>query len=87
MAWDFCADPDFEPTLDWVRSFVDDELRPIEPLLPHLSRTLSPQRGKRSLTAAGQGIANRLPREWTRRASRASRKSSTYLPVPMSPLS
>ena len=28
MAWDFCADPDFEPTLDWVRSFVDDELTP-----------------------------------------------------------
>src|SRR5260370_40200398 len=38
MAWDFCADPDFEPTLEWVRNFVDDELRPIEPLLPHLSR-------------------------------------------------
>ena len=37
MAWDFCADPDFRLTLDWVRSFVDDELRPIEPLLPHLS--------------------------------------------------
>lgn len=37
MAWDFCADPEFEPTLGWVRGFVDDELRPIEPLLPHLS--------------------------------------------------
>ena len=38
MAWDFCADQDFEPTLDWVRSFVDDELRPIEPLLLDDSR-------------------------------------------------
>jgi acyl-CoA dehydrogenase len=37
MAWDFCTDPEFEPTLDWVRGFVDDELRPIEPLLPQLS--------------------------------------------------
>ena len=42
MAWDFCADQDFQTTLDWVQRFVDDELRPIEPLLPHLS----PQQAK-----------------------------------------
>jgi len=32
MAWDFCPDPDFQPTLDWIRRFVDEELVPLEPL-------------------------------------------------------
>jgi acyl-CoA dehydrogenase len=37
MAWDFCADADFQRTLDWVERFVGDELHPLEPLLPYLS--------------------------------------------------
>jgi acyl-CoA dehydrogenase len=37
MAWDFCADPDFQPTLDWITGFISDEVQPLEPLLPQLS--------------------------------------------------
>jgi acyl-CoA dehydrogenase len=37
MAWDFCADPDFQPTLDWITTFITEEVHPLEPLLPHLS--------------------------------------------------
>lgn len=37
MAWDFSPDPDFKPQLDWIESFVADELLPLEPLLPTLS--------------------------------------------------
>jgi acyl-CoA dehydrogenase len=36
MAWDFCADQEFQSTLDWVQCFVDEELRPIEPLITRL---------------------------------------------------
>jgi hypothetical protein len=32
MAWDFCADPDFQPTLDWITGFISDEVHPLEPL-------------------------------------------------------
>ena len=37
MAWDFCADQDFQPTLDWITSFIAEEVQPLEPLLPQLS--------------------------------------------------
>jgi acyl-CoA dehydrogenase len=37
MAWDFCADPDFQPTLDWITDFIAEEVQPLEPLLPQLS--------------------------------------------------
>jgi acyl-CoA dehydrogenase len=55
MAWDFCADQDFEPTLDWVRRFEDDELRPVEPLLPHLS----PQQAKSLLDPLKEQVRER----------------------------
>lgn len=32
MAWDFEADADFQPQLDWIRKFVDEELIPLEPI-------------------------------------------------------
>lgn len=37
MGWDFCAEPALQSTLDWISHFVNDELHPLEPLLPHLS--------------------------------------------------
>ena len=37
MAWDFCADENFQSTLDWITQFVADEIHPLEPLLPQLS--------------------------------------------------
>ena len=55
MAWDFCADPDFQRTLDWVQRFVDEELRPIEPLLPHLS----PQQAKNLLDPLKEQVRER----------------------------
>ncbi len=30
MAWDFSTEPEFQAKLDWIRTFVDDEIIPIE---------------------------------------------------------
>ena len=30
MGWDFATDPDFEPTLAWIREFVDETIIPID---------------------------------------------------------
>ncbi len=38
MAWDFCTDPAFQKTLDWIRAFVDDEIIPLELLQDQLSQ-------------------------------------------------
>ena len=38
MAWDFQTDPEFQAQLDWMRAFIDDELIPLEPVLPELPR-------------------------------------------------
>jgi acyl-CoA dehydrogenase len=32
MAWDFSTEPDFEAKLDWMRSFVREEIIPLETL-------------------------------------------------------
>ncbi|MBK7952115.1 MAG: acyl-CoA dehydrogenase family protein [Deltaproteobacteria bacterium] len=32
MAWDFETEPEFQAKLDWMRSFIDDELIPLEPV-------------------------------------------------------
>ena len=45
MAWDFSAEPELQETLDWVQTFVDEELMPLEPLLP----TLDEQAQQRAL--------------------------------------
>jgi acyl-CoA dehydrogenase len=37
MSWDFCADPAFQDTLDWIAEFVATEVHPLEPLLPRLT--------------------------------------------------
>ena len=34
MAWDFSTEPEFERELAWMRSFVDDEIMPLEALAP-----------------------------------------------------
>ncbi len=36
MAWDFETEPEFQQKLDWMRSFIDDELIPLEPVLKDL---------------------------------------------------
>ena len=38
MAWDFSTDPEFEAKLDWMRSFVREEIMPLE-TLAHYWRT------------------------------------------------
>ena len=30
MAWDFSTDPEFPAQLDWMRTFVDEEIEPLE---------------------------------------------------------
>jgi acyl-CoA dehydrogenase len=37
VAWDFSPDPEFQPQLDWVKRFIDEELIPLEPLRQELS--------------------------------------------------
>ena len=32
MAWDFETEPEYEAKLAWARSFVDDEIIPLETL-------------------------------------------------------
>jgi len=32
MAWDFSTDPEFETKLDWMRTFVREEIMPLETL-------------------------------------------------------
>ncbi|CAN5818497.1 acyl-CoA dehydrogenase family protein [soil metagenome] len=34
MAWDFSTEPEFEEKLEWVRSFVRDEVEPLDVLFP-----------------------------------------------------
>jgi acyl-CoA dehydrogenase len=33
MAWDFETDPEFQVELDWMRSFIDTQIIPLEPIL------------------------------------------------------
>ena len=33
MSWDFENDPEFQPKLDWMRTFIDEKLIPLEPIL------------------------------------------------------
>ncbi len=37
MAWDFETDPEFQEHLDWMRSFVDDEIIPLEAVWDEMS--------------------------------------------------
>ena len=34
MAWDFSTEPEFEKKLDWVRTFVRDEVEPLDAVFP-----------------------------------------------------
>ena len=45
MAWDFCTEPEFQAHLDWMTSFVREEIWPLETLdlgLQQLDRALAP---------------------------------------------
>jgi acyl-CoA dehydrogenase len=35
MAWDFSTEPEFEEKLDWIRTFVRDEVEPLDTLFPN----------------------------------------------------
>ena len=39
MAWDFETDPEFQEKLDWVESFVSEEVEPLDLLFPGLAFT------------------------------------------------
>lgn len=34
MAWDFSTDPEFQEKLDWIRTFVEQEVEPLDVLFP-----------------------------------------------------
>ena len=61
MAWDFATDPEFQEQLDWMRTFVREEIWPLETLIDeHLrgrtaggcTRPLQEQVKERGLWAA-----------------------------------
>ena len=35
MAWDFSTEPEFEAKLEWTRTFVREEIMPLETLAEH----------------------------------------------------
>ena len=39
MAWDFSTEPEFEAKLDWMRTFVREEIWPLETVLGELDQT------------------------------------------------
>src|SRR6516164_3035010 len=39
MAWDFATEPEFQRQLDWIDSFVRDEVEPIDALFPRVDTT------------------------------------------------
>ncbi len=44
MAWDFDTDPEFQKQLDWVNSFVREEVEPLEHVLGHPADVHDPRR-------------------------------------------
>src|SRR4051812_33463417 len=42
MAWDFSTEPEFQAELDWIRTFVDEQVEPLSLLWPHLNYTPPP---------------------------------------------
>ena len=38
MAWDFCTEPEFQQTLDWIREFVDEEIIPLEMIMDDMNQ-------------------------------------------------
>ena len=35
MAWDFSTEPEYQEELEWVRTFVRDEIEPLDLAFPH----------------------------------------------------
>jgi acyl-CoA dehydrogenase len=42
MAWDFSTDADFEPQLEWMRTFVHDEVAPLDLVFAHYDHRVPP---------------------------------------------
>ena len=77
MAWDFSTDPEFQEQLDWMRTFVREEIWPMETIIGELDqagfdRIYAPAAG------AGARPAACGPRTSTpSSAARASARSSS----------
>ncbi|MBS9376325.1 acyl-CoA dehydrogenase family protein [Rhodococcus sp. B50] len=46
MAWDFETDPEFQEKLDWVQTFVDEEVAPVDRVIEHAWDVTDPTRNK-----------------------------------------
>lgn len=55
MAWDFSPDPEFAEQLDWVETFLAEEVAPLEPLLD----ALAPETFERALAPLKQQVRDR----------------------------
>jgi acyl-CoA dehydrogenase len=59
MAWDFCAEPNFQPALGWIEKLVADQLRPLETRLAYLGH----EDAQRALAPLEQQMRGQGP--WT----------------------
>ncbi|MBX7432831.1 acyl-CoA dehydrogenase family protein [Mycobacterium sp. Y57] len=42
MAWDFSTEPEFQSKLDWVKTFCEDKVEPLDHVFPHAVRSPDP---------------------------------------------
>lgn len=59
MAWDFTTDSDFEPALAWMRTFVEDEVAPLDLLWPHHHHRVPPPWLRRAIDPLKQEVKSR----------------------------
>lgn len=59
MAWEFSTEPDFEPQLEWMRTFVKEEVAPLDLVFPHLDHRVPPPWLKRVIDPLKQEVKRR----------------------------
>lgn len=52
MAWDFSTEPEFEEKLDWIRTFVREEVEPLDVLFPGSAAPFAPPPEAKPILAA-----------------------------------
>ena len=63
MAWDFSTEPEFEQQLDWMRTFVREEIWPLETVVGELDQPRSTASTRRCKSRSRSVICGR--RTWT----------------------
>ncbi len=59
MTWDFSTEPEFQAKLDWMETFVSDEVEPLDPLPRQASTCLRADARRKIVRPLRQRCANR----------------------------